>query len=123
MLAVAYTDGSYKEFPVIGGVYSGAAVLMNDVTESSVLLSKADNLPEYLPYRNIAGEITAVMMVCQHCLTNYKMKQGDTLEIYHDYVGLDFWVRPKGSEGHWAAKTPLSQMYRDYMNNNVKRVF
>ena len=123
MLAVAYTDGSYKEVPGFGGVYSGACVLCTDQSDSRVLLTKADNKEEYLQLRNVAGEISAVMMACEHCLSTLHMKQGDILLIKHDYVGLDFWCRPKGSEGYWRAKTPMTIMYRDYMNTRVKTTF
>lgn len=123
MIAVAYTDGSYKDVEGIGGIYSGACLLQSDQSDGHTLLSKADNQEEYLPLRNIAGEISAVMMACEHCMNVLHMKHGDVLLIKHDYVGLDYWCRPKGSENYWRAKTPLTIMYRDYMNTRVKTTF
>lgn len=123
MLAVVYTDGSYKDIEGIGGVYSGACLLMCDASNSTTCLCKADNDPQFLKHRNIAGEISAVMMACEHCMNVLKMKQGDVLLIKHDYIGLDNWTRAKGSPGYWRAKNPLSIMYRDYMNTKVKTTF
>lgn len=123
MIAVAYTDGSYKEFSDVGGVYSGACLVVADNVESKALLSKADNNVEFLSLRNVAGEISAVMMACEYCMNTLNMKQGDILLIKHDYVGLDYWTRPKHDKSYWKAKNKLSITYRDYMNTKVKTRF
>lgn len=123
MEVIAYTDGSYKEFPDLGGFYSGAAILLINGEISSQVLTQVGNHPANLPLRNVAGEISAVLMACEYCMNTLNMKQGDTLTIMHDYVGIANWCKKAGEKDFWRAKKPLTIQYRDYMNGRVKTRF
>lgn len=120
MEIIAYTDGSYKEFPDIGPLYSGAAVVIADDPENPQVCTTVGNDARYLPLHNIAGEIAAVMLACEHCLNTLHVTQQDTLIIAHDYVGIANWCMKAGEPGYWRATKPLTQFYRDYMNQKVK---
>ena len=119
MKIVAYTDGSYKNVDDFGPVYSGAAIICCD-DKDPVVLTTAGADPKYLKYRNISGEILAVIMVCEYCMNQLKVTQEDNLMIVHDYTGLHNWVKKPDEPGFWKAKTPVSMGYRDFINTKIK---
>ena len=53
-------------------------------------------------YRNVAGEIMAVLRALEWC----QAEGINAATIYYDYQGLASWVK-----GTWKAKTPLTQSY------------
>lgn len=118
-----YTDGSFKDVPVYGGFYSGAAVIMAEGSSTPIAtLTKVAN-DELLPMRNVAGEILATMMAFEHCLSVLHLTQNDTVHLYYDYEGVENWTKSKGEKGYWRAKNKTTQAYRDYVNLIVRPTF
>lgn len=116
---IAYTDGSYKNVDNFGPVYAGAAIICCD-SNDPVVLTTAGADPKYLKYRNVSGEILAVIMACEYCMNQLKVTQEDKLLIVHDYNGLHNWVKKPGEADFWRAKNPISMAYRDFINTKVK---
>lgn len=123
MEIIAYTDGSYKEFDDLGGFYSGAALLIVNGEVCPQVLTRVGNDKVNLPLRNIAGEISAVVMACEYCMNTLKLTQADSLLIRHDYIGIANWCKRQGEKDYWKAKKPLTIQYRDFMNGKVKTQF
>lgn len=121
MRYIAYTDGSYKETP-FGPVYSSAAIVGVEGSQNVTQLTKV-SADEYIKHHNIAGEVMAVMMVCEHCMNVLKLKQTDTLVLHYDYKGIENWCLRATDANYWKAKNPLSQAYRDYINSIVRPTF
>lgn len=119
MQYIAYTDGSFKEVPGLGSFYASAAVLINVEKQTKSIFTKVDDNPELLPMRNVAGELSAVMMIMEHCLNTLHVTQEDEITIYHDYVGLSNWLKKKGETDFWRCKNYWTQAYRTYMLNLV----
>ena len=117
---IAYTDGSYKQYPEAGAFYSGAAIIITDPNKNPHVLTTVGADPRYLGLRNVGGEIAAVVMACEYCLNTLHVTESDNLLIVHDYVGIRNWCLKKGDENYWKAKNPTAQFYRDYMNTKVK---
>lgn len=107
---VAYTDGSYRQLEGIGEVYAAAAILAPEGSSDWKTFAKVCN-DKYVAHRNVAGEIFAAMMVCEHLL-----KAGDceSLTIYYDYEGVEKWAT-----GAWRANKELPKLYQKYMALNV----
>lgn len=119
MQYIAYTDGSYKEVSRVGAFYAAAAVIICPDKKTKTTFVKVDDNPELLRLRNVAGEMSAIMMVMEHCLNTLNLTQEDEVTIYHDYVGLSNWLKPKGDKDYWKAKNYWTQAYRNYMLNIV----
>ena len=111
MKYVAYTDGSYQELEGIGAVYAAAAILAPEGTSDWKTFAKVCN-DKYVTHRNVAGEIFAVLMVCEHLL---KIEDCESLTIYYDYEGVEKWAT-----GAWRANKELPKLYQKYMTLNVK---
>lgn len=122
MVVIIYTDGSYREIENVGAFYSGAAIIFADEDSKKPpdVLTTVGSDPKLLSYRNVSGELSAVIMACEHCMNTLKVKQTDRVVICHDYVGVANWCKKQGEEGYWKAKTPLTQYYRDFMNTKMK---
>lgn len=116
MRYVAYTDGSYKELPGLGAVYASAAILAPEGTNEWKVFSKVCQ-DEYLAHRNVAGEIFAVLMVCEHLLKSEDCKC-DHLTIHYDYEGVEKWIT-----GDWSANKKLTRLYKDYMHRYALQKF
>jgi len=104
---VAFVDGSYGEYE--GKKMYGSAAIYAPVgtTDWTILKYVGDN-PEYLQHRNVAGEVFAVISLCNHVLEN--VKDCSSLLICYDYTGIEMW--PTNT---WKAKKPLSIAYKNYM--------
>ena len=96
--AVAYTDGSFEES--IGKYAYGVVAVSPDGNERK--LSGVGETPEFLPTRNIAGEVDGVLTAVKWAFLNGYAK----LKIYHDYAGLSEWAM-----GRWNASSPISVYY------------
>ncbi len=107
---VAYVDGSYMEIPGLYPVYASAAILAPEGSTQWKTFAKVCN-DKYIDSRNVAGEIFAILMVCEHLL-----KAGDCngLTLYYDYNGIEAWAT-----GSWQAKKELPKLYKQYLNMYV----
>ena len=119
----AYTDGSYKNVTGVGEYFASAAIIAEEGSGDWTSIVKVSNDRELISMRNVAGEIMAVMAVCEHCINTLKLKQGDTLRINYDYVGIENWCRKQGEKDFWRAKTSVTSAYRDYINTVVRPRF
>lgn len=121
MTYLIYTDGSYKDYGgSIGAFYSSAAVITpEDNPDKKVVLTKVSN-DEKLSMRNVAGEILAVTMALEHCITALQLTQKDKVIIYYDYAGIENWCRSQSDPLFWRSKKPLTQTYRNYINLIVR---
>ncbi len=101
--AVAYTDGSFEQG---AGLYSYGVCLFLPGEDYPVRLSGIGQKEEYLPHRNIAGEILGVIKAVESA----KEKGCQKVLIYHDYNGLGYWA-----DGAWKQNTKLSKNFRQYI--------
>ena len=119
----AYTDGSFKEVKGVGAYYASAAIIAAEGTSDWSSIVKVSNDKDLISMRNVAGELMAVMAVCEHCMNVLHLKQGDTLRINYDYVGIENWCKKPGEKDFWRAKNPITSAYRDYILTVVKPKF
>lgn len=96
-----FTDGSYNTKTKEYG--HGGVLLYGD--EVITISGKGSN-PTYSSARNIAGEIEGVI----HMINLAKKKGIKALLLYHDYMGISKWITKE-----WKAKTPLTQMYVNFV--------
>ena len=120
MVYNVYTDGSYKEFPGIGGLISSAATIQEEGSDKPTEMKKVTDEPEYLKMRNVGGEIIAVVMAMEHCLNVLHVTQDDKIVLHYDYVGVHNWLKKKGEKDFWKANKTVTQAYRVYMNTLVR---
>lgn len=101
--ATLFCDGSYKEDI---GNYSGAYILFTtdgkDYSQSFV-----GKKEEYKTYKNVAGEILAVLQGLDNAISF----EQDNVRIYYDYQGIEKWAT-----GEWQAKNDLSKFYVSKFN-------
>ena len=111
---VAFTDGSYKEKNGIK-LYGSAAIFAPIGTTDWTVLKSVGNDPQYIKHRNVAGEVIAVIQLCNHLLTekdnNGEPYKVDRLVLNYDYTGIEKWP----TYGWKNANTELSRTYRDYV--------
>ncbi len=96
--AVAFTDGSFEEG--VGKYSYGVVAVSPDGKERC--LSGVGAVPEFLPTRNIAGEVGGVLTAVRWAFLNGYPR----LKIYHDYEGLSAWAT-----GVWGTGSPISVYY------------
>lgn len=120
MVYNVYTDGSYKNVPGIGELFSSAATIQSEKDSKPTVLTKVSDDKEYISMHNVAGEILAVIMAMEHCMNVLHVTQEDTVVIHHDYVGIHNWLKKKGEKDFWRATKLTTQAYREYMNGLVK---
>ena len=107
----AYVDGSYDT--VSGRFSCGVVIIATDAegnSETTELKSAFDD-PEAAQQRNVAGEIMGSKLAIDYCLEN-GIK---AVEIYHDYEGIGAWA-----DRRWKANNPLTQGYRDFIEEARK---
>ena len=97
---VAYIDGSYDDKQKR---FSYAAVLF--VNGEKITRSAAENNPDVVEMRNVAGELKAAMVAMQFTKRQGKKK----LKLYYDYTGIEMWAT-----GKWKAKLQYTQAYANY---------
>lgn len=119
---VAFTDGSYKE---VGNIklYASAAIVAKAGTTDWTSIVQCGSDPEYLSLRNVAGELFAVMQVCEYALNTLKLTPNDTLYLYYDYVGIANWLKKPGDPDFWRTKKEATKTYREYIYRYVKPRF
>lgn len=96
----AYVDGSNLGD---GSKYSGSAVIVYN-NEVVFEVSVFGDHPDFLPKRNIAGELMGALLAIQWAIEN-KIFQ---LYICHDYVGVGKWAT-----GEFKARDQLAKMYKE----------
>lgn len=104
MNMVAYVDGSF-----MNNMYGSGYVLFDEAQPDKTFTSGfAGKEKAYTQFRNVAGELLAVMGVVEGlrpCQADV-----DSLTIYYDYEGVEKWVTRE-----WKATKKLTVLYRDYM--------
>ena len=107
----AYVDGSYDSGS--GRFSCGVVIVETDVngkSETTELNSAFDD-EEAAQQRNVAGEIMGSKIAIDWCRANGVK----AVEIYHDYEGIGAWADRK-----WKANNPLTQGYRDFVEEARK---
>ena len=107
----AYVDGSYDSGS--GRFSCGVVIVETDVngkSETTELNSAFDD-EEAAQQRNVAGEIMGSKIAIDWCRAN-GIK---AVEIYHDYEGIGAWA-----DRRWKANNPLTQGYRDFVEEARK---
>ena len=109
----AYVDGSYDSSS--GRFSCGVVIVETDVngkSETTELNSAFDD-EEAAQQRNVAGEIMGSKIAIDWCRAN-GIK---AVEIYHDYEGIGAWA-----DRRWKANNPLTQGYRDFVEEARKSI-
>lgn len=109
----AYVDGSFDE--ASGRFSCGVVIIETDAegrSETTELKSAFDDA-EAAAQRNVAGEIMGSKLAIEYCMTN-GIK---SVEIYHDYEGIGAWA-----DHRWKANNPLTQGYRDFVDEVRKSI-
>lgn len=109
MKYIAYVDGSYMQDDVAGAYYGSAAIVQPEGGTGWSLIKQAGN-DEMVAMRNVAGELMAVILLCEYCTK----LECDHLVIHYDYEGIEKWVT-----GDWKAKNKWTQAYKQYMQHNI----
>ena len=109
----AYVDGSYDS--ASGRFSCGVVIVETDAegTSETTEINSAFDDEESAKQRNVAGEIMGAKLAIDHCMANGI----DAVEIYHDYEGIGAWADRK-----WKANNPLTQGYRDFVEEARKTV-
>ena len=107
----AYVDGSYDSGS--GRFSCGVVIVETDVNGKSekTELNSAFDDEEAAQQRNVAGEIMGSKIAIDWCRANGVK----AVEIYHDYEGIGAWADRK-----WKANNPLTQGYRDFVEEARK---
>ena len=107
----AYVDGSYD---AASGRFSCGVVIVDTDAEGNsetTEFNSAFDDPEAAKQRNVAGEIMGSKAAIEWCRASGIKKVG----IYHDYEGIGAWADRK-----WKANNPLTQGYRDFVEEARK---
>ncbi|MED2879583.1 viroplasmin and RNaseH domain-containing protein [Bacillus wiedmannii] len=98
----AYIDGSFDNDKKY---YSYASIIFFD--NKRIELAEADNDPEIVEQRNVAGEVNAVISVINFALNN----NVKSIEVYYDYAGIEKWATKE-----WKAKNKFTQGYVEFID-------
>ena len=107
----AYVDGSYDSG---SGRFSCGVVIVEtgaDGKSETTELNSAFDDEEAAQQRNVAGEIMGSKIAIDWCKANGVK----AVEIYHDYEGIGAWA-----DRRWKANNPLTQGYRDFVEEARK---
>ena len=107
----AYVDGSYDS---ASGRFSCGIVIVEtgaDGKSETTEINSAFDDKEAAQQRNVAGEIMGSKLAIDWCRANGVK----AVEIYHDYEGIGAWADRK-----WKANNPLTQGYRDFVEEARK---
>ena len=97
--AIAFIDGSYgtvKEREM----YSFGAVIITDKQEVELYRSYLN--PDWIAFRNVAGEIQGAMEAISWALDHGK----EEIDVYYDYQGIEKWAI-----GDWRANSAVAIAY------------
>ena len=109
----AYVDGSYDS--TSGRFSCGVVIVETDAagnsgtTEINAVFDDAESAQQ----RNVAGEIMGSKLAIDHCIA----RGIRSVEIYHDYEGIGAWA-----DRRWKANNPLTQGYRDFVEEARKSI-
>lgn len=108
-LPIAFIDGSFSKS---AGLYSYGGFI--EAAGSYFILQGTGSNPEYMPDRNIAGELLGALNV------SFQAQRMGLKEIvlYFDYAGIEQFAK-----GSWKAKTAIAKHYQqtaDLMTEAVK---
>jgi len=105
---IAYIDGSYNDKLKI---FSYAAIIF--IGEEKYTHSAAENNPDVISMRNVAGELKAAMYAMQ-----FTKRQGKkSLKLYYDYTGIEMWAKAK-----WKTKNPYTKAYAAYARKMAESI-
>lgn len=95
-----YVDGSFD------GKRYGWGYAVFQAGELICSRNGAGDNPEYIKYRNIAGEVFAAAYAAR-----WAREQGlEAVTICHDYQGISEWA-----EGRWKTNNQMTKKYADFM--------
>lgn len=97
---VAYIDGSYNDKLKR---FSYAVVLFTD--NQKMTISDAEDNPDTIEMRNVAGELKAAMHAMRFAAKRGKKR----LKLYYDYTGIEMWAT-----GRWKTKQFYTRAYAEY---------
>ena len=97
--AIAFIDGSYGKVKE-QEMYSFGAVILTDKQEVELYRSYVN--PDWIAYRNVAGEIQGAMEAISWALEHGKVE----IDIYYDYQGIEKWAI-----GDWRANSAVAITY------------
>lgn len=97
--AIAFIDGSYGKVKE-REMYSFGAVLITDKQEVEMYRSYVN--PEWIAYRNVAGEIQGAIEAISWALNHGKAE----IDVYYDYQGIEKWAI-----GDWRANSAVAVAY------------
>ena len=97
----AYCDGSYDQ---VHRLYGWGTVILprSEEDPEEIHLCGFGRHQDYLPSRNVAGEVMGSLAAMDWTLRHGYKK----IRIYHDYEGVRCWITRD-----WKRNTPISQMY------------
>ncbi|MEK4974634.1 ribonuclease H family protein [Niallia sp. FSL R7-0648] len=98
----AYIDGSFDNDKKY---YSYASIIFFE--NKRIEIAEADNNPEIVEQRNVAGEVKAIMSVVKFALEN----NVKSIEVYYDYAGIEKWATKE-----WKAKNKFTQGYVEFID-------
>lgn len=108
-----FVDGSYS--PKTNQYGWGFVAVVDG--QSIYCKSGAGRNPEYLPSRQIGGEIVAVLQALDYAL----YKKFKVIELCYDYEGIEKWVTEE-----WIAKSSIAIAYKYFFemkNENIQVIF
>ncbi len=97
--AIAFIDGSYGKVKE-REKYSFGAVIITQTQE--VALYRGYLNPDWIAYRNVAGEIQGAMEAISWALAHKKAE----IDLYYDYQGIEKWAI-----GDWRANSAVAVAY------------
>ena len=106
-----YIDGSYS---LLTKEYSYGMVVVD--SNLNILIYKKNGKGKNINaanLRNVAGEMKGAMEAVSYC----KKNNIKNVEIYYDYLGIEFWIT-----GKWKRKNIFTEKYYKYMINNMKNI-
>lgn len=97
--AIAFIDGSYGKVKE-RAMYSFGAVIITDKREVELYRSYLN--PDWIAYRNVAGEIQGAMEAISWARDHGKAE----IDVYYDYQGIEKWAI-----GDWRANSAVAIAY------------
>lgn len=101
---VAFTDGSYDDKKNMYG--AGTLIFVPGDSIEPFNIYGAGDTEEFLPSKNVAGEIMAVINAIDYAVNNNYAE----ISIFHDYEGISKWAT-----GEWSTNKPCSIYYQEYI--------
>lgn len=93
MVGTVYVDGSFNQ---VTNTYGSGLVLFIDDNPEPILHSQPGTNPTYAKSRNVAGEVSAVIIALELCK---RLPNFTKLTVYYDYSGIEAWYTKAWSAG------------------------